>query len=398
MARWVIADNNIDIKQELPGVPVSVLKIMKRRGVEEDQFDDFLSDTPKNTYDPFLLPDLKEVCERLLECCREGKKICVYGDYDADGVTATALMLGLLRNFTENLTYYIPSRFDDGYGPNKEAFKRIADEGTDVLVTVDCGITSKNEIEYAKSLGMECIVTDHHILREGMTPDCLTVNPHRADSNYPFPELSGCGVAFKIAQGMERICSSIDKSELNSFLDLVAISTVADVVPLLDENRTLVKYGLAIINRRQRPGLDALLSELSLEGPLDASGISFVIAPNINALGRMGSAAGGVELLGSLHTEDELANIAADIAEIYGYTNKRLNEQIRNDIGKFDSDFMFELTSEEAKDLRTKFPTANISSKSRYNPHVFTEQGIYMLMTVLKGEPATEQSKALILP
>ena len=316
MARWVIADNNIDIKQELPGVPVSVLKIMKRRGVEEDQFDDFLSDTPKNTYDPFLLPDLKEVCERLLECCREGKKICVYGDYDADGVTATALMLGLLRNFTENLTYYIPSRFDDGYGPNKEAFKRIADEGTDVLVTVDCGITSKSEIEYAKSLGMECIVTDHHILREGMTPDCLTVNPHRADSSYPFPELSGCGVAFKIAQGMERICSIIDKSELNSFLDLVAISTVADVVPLLDENRTLVKYGLAIINRRQRPGLDALLSELSLEGPLDASGISFVIAPNINALGRMGSAAGGVELLGSLHTEDELANIAADIAEI----------------------------------------------------------------------------------
>ena len=315
MARWIIADNDIPIEQELPGVPVSVLKIMKRRGVPEEMFADFLSDTPKNTYDPFLLPDLKEVCERILAVCREGKKICVYGDYDADGVTSTALMVSLLRNFTENVTYYIPSRFDDGYGPNRDAFKRIAEEGTDVLITVDCGITSGAEIEYAKSLGMECIVTDHHILRDGMTPDCLTVNPHRADSLYPYSELSGCGVAFKIAQGIERLCEGMDKSILNSYLDLVAISTVADVVPLLDENRTLVKYGLDMINRRQRPGLDALLTELSLFGPVDAGGISYVIAPNINALGRMGSAAEGVDLLCGSHEESEFADLAADIAE-----------------------------------------------------------------------------------
>ena len=148
-----------------------------------------------------------------------------------------------------------------------------------------------------------------------MTPDCLTVNPHRADSPYPFPDLSGCGVAFKIAQGVARLSGDMDKSDLSEFLDLVAISTVADVVPLLDENRTLVKYGLEIINRRQRRGLDALLTELSLEGPIDASGVSFVIAPNINALGRMGSAENGVELLAGCHTDEELADLAADIAE-----------------------------------------------------------------------------------
>ena len=319
MANWILADDNIEIEQELRGVPVSVLKIMKRRGVPEEMFEDFVSVAPKNTYDPFLLPDLKEVCERILAVCREGKRICVYGDYDADGVTSTTLMFGLLKHFTDNVTYYIPSRFDDGYGPNKEAFKKIAADGVEVLITVDCGITSGEEIEFAKSLGMECIVTDHHILRDGMTPDCLTVNPRRSDSIYPYAELSGCGVAFKIAQGIERMCEGMDRSVLNGFLDLVAISTVADVVPLLDENRTLVKYGLEMINRRQRRGLDALMTELSLEGPIDASGISFVIAPNINALGRMGSAAAGVELLSGYHSDEELAELAAEIAE----TNRR---------------------------------------------------------------------------
>ena len=155
MAKWIIADNDIEIEQELPGVPVSVLKIMKRRGVPEERFEDFLSPAPKNTYDPFLLPDLKEVCERILAVCREGKRICVYGDYDADGVTSTTLMLSLLKNFTDNVTYFIPSRFDDGYGPGKEAFRRIAEDGVNVLITVDCGITSRDEIEYAKSLGIE---------------------------------------------------------------------------------------------------------------------------------------------------------------------------------------------------------------------------------------------------
>ncbi len=323
MAQWIYEDNNISIEQELPGVPVSVLRIMKRRGVAEQDFEDFLSDTPKTTYDPFLLPDLKEVCETILRACRENTPICVYGDYDADGVTSTTLMITLLKKFSANVRYYIPSRFFDGYGPNREAFRRIAESGCKLLITVDCGITSRDEIEYAKSLGLECIVTDHHILRENMTPDCLTVNPHREDSPYPFRDLSGCGVVFKIAQGIQRLLSSgecslypasaFPKKDLNAFLDLVAISTVADVVPLVDENRCLVKYGLDRINRRERAGLAALMDELAIGGSTDASGISYVIAPNINALGRMGSADSGVELLESIRPPKELAALAREI-------------------------------------------------------------------------------------
>ncbi len=323
MTQWIYEDNIIKIEQELPGVPVSVLRIMKRRGVPEAAFADFLSDTPKTTYDPFLLPDLEEVCRQLLLACSEKKPICIYGDYDADGVTSTTLMLSLLKKFSADVRYYIPSRFSDGYGPNKEAFRRIAESGCKLLVTVDCGITSREEVEYAKSLGMECIVTDHHILRDNMTPDCLTVNPHREDSTYPFRDLSGCGVVFKIAQGMQRMISSgecslfpadsFPKKDLNAFLDLVAISTVADVVPLVDENRCLVKYGLDRINRRERAGLEALMDTLSLNGKIDASGISFVIAPNINALGRMGSAESGVELLESIRPSADLQMLAEEI-------------------------------------------------------------------------------------
>ena len=323
MTEWILADNNIEISREPDGVPVSVLKIVKRRGVKEEDFDDFFSKTPSNTYDPFLIPDLKEACLKVLDYCSRGKSICVYGDYDADGITSTTLMTLLLKHFSSNITYYIPSRFEDGYGPNNDAFKRIKESGTDLLVTVDCGITSKAEIEYAQSIGLDCIVTDHHILRDEMTPDCLVVNPHRPDSSYPFENLSGCGVAFKFAQGILKICEEkgdgrFTNKDLKSFLDLVAISTVADVVPLLDENRLLVKYGLDRINRRDRSGLAVLLKTLDLDKIVDASSISYVIAPNINALGRMGRCDDGVELLSSEKSINELEQIAITITE----TNK----------------------------------------------------------------------------
>jgi len=321
MANWIFSNNEIEINKELLGVPVSVLRILKNRGVNEDQFEDFLADLPRNTYDPFLLDDLQAACVKILTACDEGENICVYGDYDADGVTSTTLMVSLLKHFTDKVSFYIPSRFLEGYGPNRDAIKRIKDNGCELLITVDCGITSKDEIDYAMSLGMDCIVTDHHILREGMTPNCLTVNPHRQDSKYPYSDLSGCGVAFKLAQGIQRILDKkgegkrFSKNDLSSLLDLVAISTVADIVPLLDENRVLVKYGLNILNARERDGLRVLLSKLSLDGNVDASSISFTIAPNINALGRMDNASKGVELLESEKDFDELFVLADEIIE-----------------------------------------------------------------------------------
>ena len=315
MIKWVIAQKKNNQEQGLLGVPVSVLDILERRGITEDKLEDFLSPMPKVTYDPFLMTDLRETAEALIDGADAGKTICVYGDYDADGITSTALLSTVLRRLTDKVFCYVPSRFSDGYGLNMTAVETIKQKGADILITVDCGSTSPSEVEYAKQLGMQVMVTDHHILRDGMDPDCLFVNPKRDDS-YPFKDLCGCGVAFKLAQGVQRILAErgdkrFVRSDLNALLDLVAIATVADIVPLVDENRNLVKYGLDRINRRDRAGLDALLNVLDLsEKIIDSSSISYIIAPNLNALGRMDSAMPGVELLESRSGSRRLEDLA----------------------------------------------------------------------------------------
>ena len=315
MIKWVIAQKKNNQEQGLLGVPVSVLDILERRGITEDKLEDFLSPMPKVTYDPFLMTDLRETAEALIDGADAGKTICVYGDYDADGITSTALLSTVLRRLTDKVFCYVPSRFSDGYGLNMTAVETIKQKGADILITVDCGSTSPSEVEYAKQLGMQVMVTDHHILRDGMDPDCLFVNPKRDDS-YPFKDLCGCGVAFKLAQGVQRILAErgdkrFVRNDLNALLDLVAIATVADIVPLVDENRNLVKYGLDRINRRDRAGLDALLNVLDLsEKIIDSSSISYIIAPNLNALGRMDSAMPGVELLESRAGSRRLEDLA----------------------------------------------------------------------------------------
>ena len=277
MIRWLIAENSKTGEQGQNGVPASVINILKNRGISEESVEDFLSSRPRETHDPFLMKDLKETAEVLTAAAERGDVICVFGDYDADGITSTALLCTVLRRLSANVFSYVPSRFTDGYGMNNAAIDKIAAKGAKLLVTVDCGSTSPNEVEYAKSLGITVIVTDHHVLREGMAPDCLFVNPKRG--GYPFRDLCGCGVAFKLAQGIQRVLASkgddrFTKNDLNSLLDLVAIATVADIVPLLGENRSLVKYGLDRINRRERQGLVSLLSALDLsEKNIDSSNI-----------------------------------------------------------------------------------------------------------------------------
>ena len=305
MAKWIYLQQNTDSSYGSDSISGTILNILKRRGVSSEKYEDFLSDFPRTTYDPFLMPDLDACVSRLLKAFDEGEKVCVYGDYDADGVTSTALLLEVFRRLTDRLCYHIPNRFTEGYGLNKKAIGSLAEEGVDLIITVDCGSTSPDEAALAKSLGMDIIISDHHTLLEHKIPDCIFLNPKRADSLYPYKQLSGCGVAFKIAQGIQRRLAErgderFVKKDLETLLDLVAISTVADIVPLLDENRTLVKYGLAVLNQHRRPGLNALLRELSLyEKRIESEQIAFQIAPNINALGRMGSADIAVELLSS---------------------------------------------------------------------------------------------------
>lgn len=287
--------------------------LLTRHGaVSKEQRDEFLSEKPQETYDPFLLKGMTEAVDAILEAADSGKSICIYGDYDADGVTACSLMVEVLSLLTANVQYYIPSRFEEGYGLNAAAVEKLAEQGTELLITVDCGSVSKEEVQLAQTLGMQVIVTDHHSMQEGRSAECILINPKQMDCPYPFKELCGCGVAFKLAQALQRTLdgrgdSRFSKQQLNRLLDLVAISTVGDIVPLVSENRTLVKHGLRCINKKGRPGLDLLVGKMGLKpGQIDSTQIAYGIVPHLNAGGRMLTAETGVRLLtGAGNSEDE---------------------------------------------------------------------------------------------
>ena len=322
MSRWIYRQNDNKPEWGPLGVPVAVMDILARRGISDiSEAEDFLSPAPKRTYDPSLMPDLLQAAEALLAAAEEGKRICIYGDYDADGVTSTALLYGVLKKLTDHVSFYVPSRFTDGYGLNKDAVARIAEAGAQLLITVDCGSTNREEVEEAKRLGMDVIVTDHHELEAGKEPDCLFVNAKREDSRYPFSGLSGCGTAFKLAQAIQRILTArgdgrFTRQDLTDQLDLVAISTVADVVPLLDENRSLIKYGLRVVNSRKRKGLRILLEQLKLaDKQIDADDIGFILAPHINSCGRMATADAAVKLLAGIETDGSPEDLAAFMIE-----------------------------------------------------------------------------------
>ncbi|MCI7145155.1 MAG: single-stranded-DNA-specific exonuclease RecJ [Clostridiales bacterium] len=272
-----------------------ISEILTERGIIEDKdIEEFLSEKPQKTYDPFLLADMRAGVDLLLSEIEKGSKICIYGDYDADGVTSVCVLLQGLGHLTDRLSYYIPSRFTEGYGLNVEALDRIRASGADMVVTVDCGCVSYREVEHAKSIGLKILVTDHHNIEDVMA-DCLVIDPKRKDNTYPFNGLAGCGVAFKLLQAVQR-STDMPKGVLTEVLDLVALGTVADIVPLKDENRTLVKYGIAAGNSGRRKSLTALKDAISLES-INSENISFGLAPHINAAGRMERADMAVELL-----------------------------------------------------------------------------------------------------
>ena len=337
MSTWIYEQTNTIPAWGPEGVPASVMGILQRRGIRTaEEAEDFLAPAPKRTYDPELLPDLPAAADKLLQAAADGLSIWIYGDYDADGVTATALLYTVLQKLTDRVNFYVPSRFTDGYGLNKDAVRRIAEKGAQLLVTVDCGSTNREEVAYAKELGLDVIVTDHHELEAGAMPDCLLVNAHREDSRYPFSGLSGCGVAFKLAQAIQRRLTAagddrFTRQDITDLLDLVAISTVADVVPLLDENRSLVKYGLRVINSRKRRGLRILLDMVGLERKeVDADDIGFILAPHINSCGRMATADRAVRLLAGLEDDGTLEDKAAFMVECN--RNRRFAQDRTRDI------------------------------------------------------------------
>ena len=293
----------------------TIIKLLHKRGIQEQEdIVEFLSPSPRRTYDPFLLKNMEEGVSLILEEAVKGSRICIYGDYDADGITSTTLMLSVLRYITDpgQVDYYIPSRFEEGYGLNMDAIQQIAERGVDLIITVDCGSVSYDEVEYAKQLGMKVLVTDHHNVTDTIA-DCLVINPKQPGCPYPFKSLAGCGVAFKVAQAIQQR-ADLPKSVINEVLDLVAIGTVGDIMPLVDENRTIVKFGLRILNRCQRRGLARLIEAVSLTpGKITSENISYIIVPHLNASGRIEDASMAVELLRCAEEpEDAAASDALD--------------------------------------------------------------------------------------
>ena len=253
--------------------------------------------------DPMLLTDMDKACARILEAIDKEQTIVVYGDYDVDGVTATALLYQHLKGMGANVKCMLPSREGDGYGLSKNAVQSIHDKGCQLIVTVDNGISALEEADFAASLGVDLIVTDHHLPHDTLPPAVAVVDPRRADDHSPFKGLCGAGVAFKL-------CAALDGCPPEEMLDycgdLAAVGTVADVMPLTGENRTLVKAGLKLLQQTDRPGFSALLEEVGLAGrPITAENVSYAIAPRINAAGRMDNAVTALQLV--LCEEEERA-------------------------------------------------------------------------------------------
>ncbi|MGN0721690.1 MAG: single-stranded-DNA-specific exonuclease RecJ [Anaerovoracaceae bacterium] len=298
----------------------TIIQLLNNRGItDEKDITEFLSEKPQKTYDPSLLDDISAGVDLILSEISRGTKICVYGDYDADGITSTSLMLSVLGHLMpkERLNYYIPSRFEEGYGLNMEAVKHISQSGAGMIITVDCGSVSSEEVEYAKKLGMKIVVTDHHNITDKMA-DCFLINPKKPGNPYPFHELSGCGVAFKTAQVLQQK-AGLPKSVLTEVLDLVAIGTIGDIMPLVDENRTMVKYGLKMINTGRRPGLRKLIEGAGLKiGSVTSENVGFVIVPHLNASGRIEDASQAVRLL----TADEGDSCIDEIVEDLLFKNQ----------------------------------------------------------------------------
>ena len=269
--KWVIdcdyeEDRVEKISKEL-AVPSPLARILLNRGI--DSFEKalvYFRPSLENLYDPFLMKDMDRAVDRLMLALQRGEKILVYGDYDVDGVSAASLLYLVLSQLVgPKVSYYIPDRFSEGYGLSEKGIREAAEHGVSLIVTVDCGITAVEEVRLATELGVDTVISDHHQPGEELPPAIAVLDPKRPDCPYPFKELAGVGVAFKLLQGLYTKLN-LPQAELDEYLDLVAIGSSADIVPLLDENRILVRYGLDKINYNPRYGIKALLETSGLHG------------------------------------------------------------------------------------------------------------------------------------
>ncbi|MBM2827393.1 MAG: recJ [Dehalococcoidia bacterium] len=302
----------VEARGELSPILVQLLYNRGIIGLHDAQA--FLSGDSRLSGDPFLLPDMAKAVERILQAIAHDEEMAVYGDFDGDGITATVLLVKAISALGGRVRPYIPNRFTEGYGVNQDALASLRADGVALVITVDCGTSSLGELLFAQEIGLDVVVTDHHSIHEGLPPAVAVVNLQRSDHSYPFRDLCGVGTAFKLSQALREASGGSPYCD-DDFLDLVAIGTVTDVVPLTGENRYLVKAGLGVMNSSPRLGLRALVERAGLTpGKLDASHIGYSLGPRINAMGRLDHALVSYQLL-STDSPEEAAELAAVLDE-----------------------------------------------------------------------------------
>ncbi len=320
-------------------IPSLLVQILYNRGITDtESMELFL--THEETAPPFQMGGMSEAVGRIRRAIKKSERIAVYGDYDADGVTATALMVETLSALGGRVTWHIPSRGDSGYGLNRPALDQIARNGVTLIVTVDCGVRALSELRYAARLGLDVIVTDHHTVGDTLPPAWAIINPKQSGCPYPFREFSGVGLAFKLAQGLLRAENQVPLKKRrrglheDDLLDLVALGTVADLVPLVGENRWLVAHGLERLRQTQRPGLQKLMQLAGVDpNHVDSEAVGYRLGPRINAAGRLASAATSLRLL-ITSDEEEAGQLAQELDELNRKRQKLTGEMVELALNK----------------------------------------------------------------
>lgn len=329
--RWVIKPqgNEKDVQklaEELNIKPV-LANLLVQRGVKTfEQAKAFFRPSLDNLYDPFLMKDMNLAIERIEKAIHNNENILIYGDYDVDGTTSVALVYTFLKEIYPNVGYYVPDRYSEGYGVSLQGIQNAQENNFSLIIALDCGIKANEKVDYAKKHGIDFIICDHHYPGKELPNAVAVLDSKRSDCNYPFKELSGCGVGFKLIQAFAQT-NNIPFEKLIPYLDLVVVSIASDIVPIVDENRILAYYGLIQLNEKPRQGLKSIISLAGLTGKtINIDNIVFKIGPRINAAGRMESAEKAVELL--LSKNSTKAKIAANSVNFFNDARKNIDRHI----------------------------------------------------------------------
>ena len=329
--KWEIYQTNEEKVEELQKkykLNKLLSTLLTNRGIiEEAEITKFLNPKRSDFYDPFGMPDMEKAVERILKAIEKKEQIIIYGDYDVDGITSVTVLKSFLEERGIQVNVYIPNRLNEGYGLNKTAMEEIAKQGNKLMITVDCGITAVEEVEYAKKFGIETIITDHHEPAEELPKAIAVVDAKRKDNKYEYRNLAGVGVVFKLIQALS-IKLELDQKEYLKYLDIVCVGTISDIVPLTDENRVIVKLGLKLVEQTKNLGLKEILQSCGYS-KINSTTISFGVAPRINACGRMGHQEEALNLLLSKEV-NQVKELTQKINE-YNKTRQEIEKNIYNE-------------------------------------------------------------------